>query len=458
MPIFPWRLVLVAAYLSFCCLCCSGETPHFRRDQRAGLLYVQLPNVGDVVNITVTIWNDSGEKEEAFIAHISADGTWKTVLGDIVENDVIYYLIVYQHAEGSYTHGGLHHFFSGEKERELTLGSERYLRRRATTVFHDDFTSGRIDPSKWTHDIMAVGRSSGHFQMWTPEKANSYVQNGILYIRPTLTVDRFGQDIVNHGTIDVKELWGECHPDWGGDSCITHGTQNRPIMSALLRSSGTIRYGRVEVEAQLPKGDWLWPAIWMMPKHSRYGGWPRSGEIDIMEAAGNLHLHHPNGQSVGVDCDQSTIHYGTAGTGSGHARQSGMYRVEGTTFGDGFHTYWLDWTESYMKIGVDSHTVLAVSTPGEGFWKEAHLQGTNIWAEGGNNAPFDQPFYLILNVAVGGGFFWDGLHNSPYPRPWSSDSGEEDFRQFWQGRHLWLPTWRGDQVAMKVRSVTMRQY
>lgn len=53
------------------------------------------------------------------------------------------------------------------------------------------------------------------------------------------------------------ETWGTCQPTWG--SCVTHGRENRPFMSALLRSSGHIRYGRVEVVAKLPRGDWIWP-------------------------------------------------------------------------------------------------------------------------------------------------------------------------------------------------------
>ena len=62
-----------------------------------------------------------------------------------------------------------------------------------------------------------------------------------------------------------------------------------PIRSARLRSvkSFSFQYGRVEIKAKLPKGDWLWPAIWMLPAHNEYGQWPASGEIDIMESRGN---------------------------------------------------------------------------------------------------------------------------------------------------------------------------
>ncbi|KAK7102133.1 beta-1,3-glucan-binding protein-like [Littorina saxatilis] len=332
-------------------------------------------------------------------------------------------------------------------------GSEHYLRRRGTTVFYDDFSSGHIDPKKWTHDITAVGMAN--YEIWSPESRNSYVKNGHLYIKPTLTVDRFGSDVFNHGTIDVRKTWGTCQPTWG--SCVTHGRENRPFMSALLRSSGHIRYGRVEVVAKLPRGDWIWPAIWMMPVDpGHYGPWPRSGEIDIVEAVGNEHLKHPNGLSVGVDCDHAHFNFGSERDGPGHLRYKGEYRLKGTTFAGDFHTFWLDWTENHIKLGVDSKTVLTVNTPPGGYRNNTHLKGTHYWDHGSLSAPFDKPFYLILDVAVGGAFFWDDYINSPYKRPWTDDA--TGYYQLWQARHLWQPTWHGEDTAMRVKSVKMVQY
>jgi beta-glucanase (GH16 family) len=71
-------------------------------------------------------------------------------------------------------------------------------------------------------------------------------------------------------------------------------------------NSFAFKYGRVEVRAKLPKGDWIWPAIWMLPKHNAYGTWPASGEIDIMESRGNG-ASYPLG---GNDAFGSTLHWG----------------------------------------------------------------------------------------------------------------------------------------------------
>ncbi|KAK7096009.1 hypothetical protein V1264_005357 [Littorina saxatilis] len=228
-------------------------------------------------------------------------------------------------------------------------------------------------------------------------------------------------------------------------------------MSSYLTSTTNIRYGRVEVLAQLPKGDWLWPAIWLMPRTAKYGAWPRSGEIDLMEAAGNRNLHEWNGSSIAVDVARTNLHYGPDYPHDLHNDHN--IQCHGCTYGDGYHTYWLDWTADHIALGVDGHTVQEDRTPPQGYWHKGGWSGSNIWASGGLNAPFDQPFYLILNVAVGGDFFWDGVTNKPYAKPWSMKEPTRDqMIKFWNTKHLWYPTWHGEEVALKIKYVKMWQY
>ncbi|KAK7505729.1 hypothetical protein BaRGS_00003000 [Batillaria attramentaria] len=298
-------------------------------------------------------------------------------------------------------------------------------------------------------------RTNDEFEMYTPEPANSHVKNGALYICPTLTVDKFGDNFLNSGHLDIKAQWGRCD---SSSKCDLHGYNHiPPIMSAKLTSTGHIRHGKVEVVAKLPKGDWLWPAIWMLPTEHHYGGWPRSGEIDIME----------DGPWVRTSTipPYTTDRRGTTrkatdilSTSAYHYFSTlGPPTLHGTTFGDAFHTFWMDWTADHIRIGVDDHTVLAVNTPSNGYWQEGHFSGTNIWANGGKDAPFDRPFNLILNVAVGGNWFHSNNKNSPYPQPWHDD-WENKMMEFWSARHLWEPTWHGEDVCMKVRSVKLVQY
>jgi beta-glucanase (GH16 family) len=108
-------------------------------------------------------------------------------------------------------------------------------------------------------------------------------------------------------------LWGGTPADqctsnafYGCERNAASGNYINPIQSARLRSleSFSFKYGRVEIRAKLPKGDWIWPAIWLLPKDNAYGQWPASGEIDLVESRGNANC--PNS----VDSFGSTLHYG----------------------------------------------------------------------------------------------------------------------------------------------------
>ncbi|MCM3633329.1 carbohydrate binding domain-containing protein [Paenibacillus camelliae] len=142
-------------------------------------------------------------------------------------------------------------------------------------------------------------------------------------------------------------------------------------------------YGKFEARMKLPAGDGLWPAFWMMPQHSVYGTWAASGEIDIMEARGRL-----------LDEIGGAIHYGR--NWPNNKFSAGTYHFpEGQDITD-YHVYGLEWEPGELRWYVDG--VL--------------FQTLNNWDSWGENepakyafpAPFDQPFHMILNLAVGGNY------------------------------------------------------
>ena len=123
----------------------------------------------------------------------------------------------------------------------------------------------------------------------------------------------------------------------------------------------------------------MWPAIWMMPTDENYGGWPHSGEIDIVELLG----HEPNKV-------HGTLHYSDA---TGHHRYHGTnITLTAGGFADQFHAFRLDWEPEVIRWYVDDRI----------------YQTQTNWTQraGSFPAPFDQPFHLLLNVAVGG--HWPG--------------------------------------------------
>ena len=160
-------------------------------------------------------------------------------------------------------------------------------------VFQDHFDT--LNFSQWRHDITLPGGGNWEFELYDNNRSTTFTKDGVLNIVPVLTEDKIGAQNVRAGY--TYELWGGSPADmctgaqFFGCSRASDGNHYiNPVMSGKLTTvlSHSIRYGRVEVKAKLPKGDWLWPAIWMLPKFNEYGEWPASGEIDIMESRGNV--------------------------------------------------------------------------------------------------------------------------------------------------------------------------
>jgi beta-glucanase (GH16 family) len=153
--------------------------------------------------------------------------------------------------------------------------------------------------------------------------------------------------------------------------------------SARMNTSGkfSAQYGHVEARMKIPRGQGMWPAFWMLGTDIGSVGWPNSGEIDVMENVG---------------FEPSTIHGTIHGPGYSGANGigAGYTLANGAAFADAFHTFAVDWAPNSIKWSVDG-VVYETRTPAD--------VGSNTWA-------FNKPFFLILNLAVGGD--WPGDPNS----------------------------------------------
>src|SRR6266513_697425 len=176
-------------------------------------------------------------------------------------------------------------------------------------VWKDEFDGDALDASKW--EVIINGRGGGNGELQYYLKENLRVSDGMLLI----------------------EARKEKHT--GPD-----GTRDYTSARIRTKNKGDWKLGRVEVRAKLPKGKGIWPAIWMMPTDNRYGNWPNSGEIDIVELIGS----EPN-QVHG------TLHYGDRDKRQLEKGQS--YKLEKGTFADHFHLFRLDWEENCMRWYVD---------------------------------------------------------------------------------------------------------
>lgn len=225
-------------------------------------------------------------------------------------------------------------------------------------VWSDEFdNTGLPDPGKWSFDTIgnALGWGNNELQYYTFEKIeNAKVENGVLTI-----------------TALLEEI------------------NSKKYTSARLttRGKGDWLYGRFEIKAKLPTGNGMWSAIWMLPSEWEYGGWPDSGEIDIME-------------NVGFDPDTivATAHTKSYNHKIGTQKTA---RIFVPTCSDEFHVYSLEWEPEEYRVYVDnSHC----------FTFENEHTGPDKW-------PFDKRFHLLLNIAVGGDWGGQkGIHDSIFPQ------------------------------------------
>lgn len=326
-------------------------------------------------------------------------------------------------------------------------------------ILNEDFSNG-LNSKIWTKEVEVGGFGNGQFEMTTNTDENAYVQDGMLYIKPTL------QDAALIEKNNVINLQNSSCTSTVAANCIagtnvTNGTIVNPAKSARLNTKlgATIQFGRVEVTAQLPAGDWLWPAIWMLPRDSKYGDWPRSGEIDIMESRGNNWTYAQGGNNI----VSSTLHWGPNANNDAWWRNNVKRKALHTTYASGFHTFGLEWSEKYIFTYIDTRLLQVMYTHfNEPFWKYGQFplsdsNGTSLqdpWSyTGRDSTPFDQNFYLILNVAVGGtnGWFKDGASGKPW-----LDGSVTAPKDFWDARDQWYPTWQKN-GEMRVKSVKMWQ-
>ncbi len=226
-------------------------------------------------------------------------------------------------------------------------------------VWQDEFNKdGLPDSVKWNYDIGGHGWGNNEKQFYVEKSLeNVYIKNGVLNI---VAVKK---DFENLNYTSTK-------------------------LTTYQRES--IQYGKIEVRAKLPKGKGTWPAIWMLPESIRNGNeeWPLCGEIDIMEHVGK----NPN-----------VVHTSLHTQLYNHIKQTQISHFDTVkNVFDTFHTYGIEWTKTYIKFFIDDKLFFE-SYKGE--------NGHNTTNEGW---PFDKPYYLILNVAIGGN--WGGeIDDSIFP-------------------------------------------
>ncbi len=303
--------------------------------------------------------------------------------------------------------------------------------------------------------------SNGQFEMTTNTNENVFVKDGQLVIKPTLQ----DANLIEKNNVLNFTKEGICSSKLNSN-CVavtntTNGTIINPVKSGRLstKKGAVIKYGRIEVEAMLPSGDWLWPAIWLLPVEAKYGEWPLSGEIDMVESRGNNYTYAQGGNNI----VSSALHWGPNTANDAWWRTNVKRNALHTTFSSKFHTFGMEWSEKYLFTYINTRLLQVLYTSfNEPLWQRGNFplsdsNGTRLvdpWSQTGQyQTPFDQDFYLILNVAAGStnGWFEDGASGKPWV-----DQSPSAAKDFWNARNQWYPTWE-ENGQMTVKSVKMWQ-
>lgn len=223
-----------------------------------------------------------------------------------------------------------------------------------TLVWSDEFSTpdgSTPDPTKWTYDLGGKGWGNHELESYTNRSVNSRIEKGNLVI-----------------TAQIES--------YAGADGVT-----RDYTSARLKTQGLFvqTYGRIEARIKIPEGQGMWPAFWMLGQDIPTAGWPKCGEIDIMENIGK---------------EPATIHGSLHGpsTTAPTSDLTATFRLpSGRNFADEFHIYAVEWDPDIVRFYVDSNLYASFRS--------------SDWPEGGKWV-FDHPFFIIFNLAIGGD--WPG--------------------------------------------------
>ncbi len=252
-------------------------------------------------------------------------------------------------------------------------------------VWSDEFEGDSIDTSKWGHEVNCAGGGNNELQCYTARSENSFVADGKLHL------------VARQESFSGPAVFDD-DPAYNPNDT----SKTQPYTSARLRTKnqGDWTYGRLEINAKMPHGQGIWPAIWMLPTEWVYGAWPLSGEIDIFEA---VNLNTPLNGGVNNEV-HGTLHYGRAWPNN---QYSGGKTVPTQNVWETFNTYAVEWEEGEIRWYFnDTHYLTQTSDGWYTYFWDGQAQGYSF---GGEGAPFDQSFHLIMNIAVGGN--WPGSPN-----------------------------------------------
>lgn len=296
-------------------------------------------------------------------------------------------------------------------------------------IFEDGFDN--LNTSIWTVLEQFSGPPDFEFVVYSKDGSNVKVQNQHLIITPTFLDGKYSADFVRQGSLELQR----CTSTPGSDDCkrkVVGANILPPIMSGRLNTNNsfTFQYGRIEVRAKLPAGDWIYPIISLevANDNNKREGWTQP-VIRIASASGNSHLRsvHSTDLSGHVLC-AGGLKSLQMDEGPYSSRSDLLRRSTSSLWSDDFHVYEIEWRDDRILAKFDN----------------------TIFGEQRIDNTFDQPFFLTLGLAVGGyGEFPDMSRSNNIEKPWKN-SGSKAVLNFYEARDQWAKTWEQGKTSLKI--------
>ncbi|XP_044256880.1 beta-1,3-glucan-binding protein-like [Tribolium madens] len=304
-------------------------------------------------------------------------------------------------------------------------------------IYSENFD--KLKPDLWTPEIKYAGKPDFEFVLYTDRKEILSVVNNELVIRPIPTEQLFGKGFVSfEHEIDLGD---KCTGIPGTTECVQKAVAFLilpPVASGRIttKNKWSFKFGKIEIRAKLPKGDWIYPQLFLNPVNEEYGPDYASGQIRIAYLPGNKAMARK-------------LYGGCVLGSSPAARNYALKKIEKNegSWSDDYHKFTAIWKPDEIILMVDDQVYGNIYPPKGGFVSESQnldldMKNVERWRNGTSFAPFDKEMYLTIGVGVGGHCFEDRNDGS---KPWKNNDPKAQ-KNFYKASSQWLPTWDNSSV------------
>ncbi|EFN85450.1 beta-1,3-glucan-binding protein [Harpegnathos saltator] len=304
-------------------------------------------------------------------------------------------------------------------------------------IFEDNFDT--FNESLWSRELKMPLSPDYEFCVYHNQNHQMLVQinDGQLLLTPIILEDYYGENATAYGKLQLNGCTSnvpmECSRRAVSFSILP------PVISVRLttRHFFSFRYGKIEIRAKFPQGDWLYPEMWLEPKYMTYGPNYASGRVLLGQTRGNENLVNATDPSIIYDSRRLDFGVRMGMSPSIQERLVSKILESGPKWTQNFHVYTTVWNNNGFRFLVDGEEIGHVGPSLLG-WVPGAYNGKK------RTAPFDQEFYITLGVGAGGvRVFPDGTKSAEYPKPWSNKNPKA-MLHFWNARNQWLPSWTRD--------------